>query len=132
MQNMNWFHSLKKPALAPPDWLFAPVWAILYIMIFLSLVFFLKTGGIKHKIIPIIFFIVQLLLNFSWSGVFFGMQKIGLALIIIALLWITLLITIITFYKHSKLAACLLVPYFLWVSFATYLNFEYWRLNSLS
>lgn len=132
MQNMNWFHSLKKPALAPPDWLFAPVWAILYIMIFLSLVFFLKTGGIKHQIIPIIFFIVQLLLNFSWSGVFFGMQKIGLALIIIVLLWITLLITIITFYKHSKLAACLLVPYFLWVSFATYLNFEYWRLNSLS
>ena len=130
MQNMNWFHSLKKPTFAPPDWIFTPVWTILYIMIFLSLVFFLKTGGTKHKIIPISFFIFQLILNFSWSGVFFGMQKIDLALIIIALLWITLLITIITFYKHSKLAAWLLVPYFLWVCFATYLNFEYWRLNT--
>lgn len=129
MKNMNWFHSLKKPELAPPDWIFTPVWTVLYVMIFLALVFFLKTGGIKYKKVPIVFFIIQLLLNFSWSSVFFGLQKIDLALLIIILLWISLLITIFMFYKHSKFAAWLLVPYFLWVSFATYLNFEYWRLN---
>lgn len=130
MQNMNWFHTLKKPVFSPPDWVFAPVWTILYVMIFLSIVFFLKTGGIKQKIIPLFFFIFQLLLNFSWSGVFFGMQKIGFALCIIVLLWVSLLITILLFYKHSKVSAWLLVPYFLWVCFATYLNFEYWRLNA--
>ena len=127
---MNWFHTLKKPVFSPPDWVFAPVWTILYVMIFLSIVFFLKTGGIKQKIIPLFFFIFQLLLNFSWSGVFFGMQKIGFALCIIVLLWVSLLITILLFYKHSKVSAWLLVPYFLWVCFATYLNFEYWRLNA--
>ena len=130
MQNMNWFHTLKKPVFSPPDWVFAPVWTSLSVMIFLSIVFFLKTGGIKQKIIPLFFFIFQLLLNFSWSGVFFGMQKIGFALCIIVLLWVSLLITILLFYKHSKVSAWLLVPYFLWVCFATYLNFEYWRLNA--
>lgn len=129
MKNMDWFHTLKKPEFAPPDWIFGPVWAILYIMIFLSLVFFLKTGGLKYKILPITFFIIQLLLNFSWSYVFFDLQNIYLALIVIAFLWLTLLITIITFYKHSKIAAWLLIPYFLWVSFASYLNFRYWQLN---
>lgn len=130
MQNMNWFHALKKPFLAPPDWIFAPIWSILYVMIVLSLVFFLKTGGLKFKILPIFFFIIQIILNFSWTNIFFGMQKIGTALIIIVFLWIFLLLTITTFYKHSKISAWLLVPYFLWVSFATYLNFEYWRLNT--
>ena len=130
MKNMNWFHSLKKPEFAPPDWIFGPVWSVLYVMIFLSLIFFLKTGGLRYKILPITFFIIQLLLNFSWSYVFFNLQRIDWALIIIALLWITLLITIIMFYKYSKIAAWLLVPYFLWVSFASYLNFDYWRLNS--
>ena len=130
MKNMNWFHSLKKPEFAPPDWIFGPVWSVLYVMIFLSLIFFLRTGGLRYKILPITFFIIQLLLNFSWSYVFFNLQRIDWALIIIALLWITLLITIIMFYKYSKIAAWLLVPYFLWVSFASYLNFDYWRLNS--
>ena len=130
MKNMNWFHSLKKPEFAPPDWIFGPVWSVLYVMIFLSLIFFLRTGGLRYKILPITFFIIQLLLNFSWSYVFFNLQRIDWALIIIALLWITLLITIIMFYKYSKIAAWLLVPYFLWVSFASYLNFGYWRLNN--
>ena len=130
MKNMNWFHSLKKPEFAPPDWIFGPVWSVLYVMIFLSLIFFLRTGGLRYKILPITFFIIQLLLNFSWSYVFFNLQRIDWSLIIIALLWITLLITIIMFYKYSKIAAWLLVPYFLWVSFASYLNFGYWRLNN--
>ena len=129
MQNLNWFHTLKKPLFAPPDWMFAPVWAILYIMIFLSLIIFLRTGSLKYKKLPILFFLIQLLLNFSWSSIFFGMQRIDIALVIILLLWIFLLITIFMFYKSSKAAAWLLIPYFLWVSFATYLNYGYWRLN---
>ena len=129
MKNMDWFHSLIKPELAPPDWVFAPVWSVLYVMIFLSLIFFLKNGGFRYKLRALSFFVIQLMLNLAWSPVFFGMQKIDLALIVIALLWVTLLITILAFYRYSKFAAWLLVPYFLWVSFATYLNYEYWRLN---
>ena len=129
MKNMDWFHSLIKPELAPPDWFFAPVWSVLYVMIFLSLIFFLKNGGFRYKLRALSFFVIQLMLNLAWSPVFFGMQKIDLALIVIALLWVTLLITILAFSRYSKFAAWLLVPYFLWVSFATYLNYEYWRLN---
>lgn len=131
MQNMNWFHSLKKPFLAPPDWIFTPIWAILYFMIFLSLVFFLKTNGnLRYKFLPIIFFTTQMILNFAWSYVFFSIQRIDLAFIVIILLWVTLLITIAMFFKQSRISAYLLVPYFLWVSFATYLNYGYLRLNS--
>ena len=129
MPNFDWFANLNKPKFSPPDWLFAPVWSVLYVMIFLSLVFFVRTGNLAHKILPIAFFVAQLVLNLCWSPVFFGMKNIQLAFVIIVLMWICILGTIVTFYPHSKVAALLLVPYFIWVSFAVYLNFSYLLLN---
>lgn len=129
MQNTEWFNSLNKPLLNPPSEIFTPVWIFLYITIGLSLLLFLKDGFNKTKIIPIVFFSIQLLLNFIWSPIFFGMQNIRLAMIVIALMWLFILLTIIAFKQHNKTSAMLLIPYFLWVSFACYLNFSFLRLN---
>ncbi len=124
MKNMAWYHSLDKAPLSPPDWVFAPVWTILYITIALSLFLFLKNGFSKEKILPLFFFIIQMLLNFAWTPVFFGLQNIKAAYIILAALIVFLVLTIITFYRFSKPAAYLLIPYLLWSVFAAYLNFE--------
>lgn len=129
MQNTEWFDSLNKPFLAPPDWLFTPVWIVLYIMIAASLFIFLSGGMTKEKRIPLIFFLAQLALNFAWAPVFFRMQNIIGAFIIIIFMYIFLILTIITFFKHSKTASLLLFPYLLWISFAAYLNFGYLVLN---
>ena len=130
MKNMEWYNTLNKPFLNPPTVVFLPVWTILYIMIFLSLIIFIRGGINKGKILPLIFFSIQMLLNFSWTRIFFGAQNIAYAFVVIILMWIFILLTVISFYKHSKLSAILLIPYFLWVTFAVYLNFEYLRLNS--
>lgn len=132
LQNLNWYNTLTKPFLTPPSWVFAPAWTILYVMIFTSLVLFLKVGGLgslSQKVLPLTFFTLQMVLNFSWSPIFFGMHKIKLAFVVICFMWLLILATIITFYPHSKPASILLIPYFLWVSFATYLNFELMELN---
>ncbi|MBE7704906.1 MAG: tryptophan-rich sensory protein [Cyanobacteria bacterium SIG29] len=129
MYNSLWYDSLNKPFLNPPDWIFPPVWGILYIMITLSFLLFLKGGMTKEKKIPFVFFIIQLILNFAWSPIFFVMQNIPLALATVILMYFFILLTIITFFKHSKLASLLLVPYLIWVSFATYLNFGFLVLN---
>ena len=126
---MDWYDTLNKPFLNPPSDIFTPVWTILYIMMALSLIFYLKGGNIKEKKTGLFLFIIQLLLNFAWSGVFFGMQNIFLALIVIILMWLFILFTVIAFFKHSKLAAIMLIPYLVWVSFAFYLNLSFWILN---
>lgn len=126
---MEWFDNLNKPFLNPPDWLFAPVWTILYILIAISFILFLKSDVAKSKKWPLIFFISQMLLNFAWAPVFFRMENIGAALVIIFFMWIFILLTVISFFKYSKLASILLIPYLVWVSFAFYLNFSYFVLN---
>lgn len=126
---MEWYNALNKPFLNPHAEIFLPVWTILYITIFASFIIFIKDGINKEKILPLILFSFQMILNFSWSNVFFNMQNIKAALVILVFMWVFILLTIITFYKHSKLSAILLFPYFLWVTFAFYLNFEYLRLN---
>lgn len=129
MQNLNWYHTLNKPFLTPPDWIFAPVWSVLYLMIFISFILFLKSKNTHSKIIPTVIFLIQLFLNLIWSPIFFGLEKPKAALLIIVFLWISILVTILSFYKHSKIASFLLIPYLLWVTFAVYLNFEFCRLN---
>ena len=129
MQNIDWFHGLTSPPLSPPDWVFAPVWAILYIMLGLSFLIFIKDGLTKSKKIALVFFIIQLFLNFSWSPVFFGMRNIFSALLILIFMWFFTLITLSLFLKHSKPAGTLLIPYFIWLMFALYLNFGYFLLN---
>ncbi len=129
MQNMEWFHSLNKPFLSPPDWIFVPVWSVLYVLMALSFIFFIKGGLSKNKRLPLIFFIIQLALNLAWSPVFFGMQNILGALIIIVFMWLFTLLTIVYFLRHSILASILLIPYLIWISFAFYLNFGFYVLN---
>ena len=126
---MDWFHSLNKPFLAPPDSVFMPVWTILYIMIILSFIFFIKFPEQAPSVYRTIFFIIQMLLNLAWMPVFFGLKSILGALIIIIFMWIFLVLTIITFFRHSKLASFLLIPYLLWISFAFYLNLGYFVMN---
>ncbi len=129
MQNMEWFHSLNKPFLNPPDAIFAPVWICLYILIAISLILFIKGGITKEKRTPLIFFLIQLTLNLAWTPVFFNARNIGGGLFIITFMWLFLLFTIILFFRHSITAAIILIPYLLWISFAFYLNLAYYVLN---
>ena len=124
----SWYSKLNKPSFNPPNWVFGPVWTILYIMMGISF-YLVWTSGKKNIKTAIIIFAVQLALNLLWSILFFGMHNPMLAFIEIALLWISILATIILFYRISPLAAYLLIPYLLWVSFASALNFALWRMN---
>ena len=129
MYNSVWFNSLTKPFLNPPSKIFPPVWTILYILIFVSLILFIFAKSDNPKYKGYLFFALQILLNLLWSPVFFIRHNIGLSLFIIILLDIFVILTIKNFYKSSKWAAILLVPYLLWILFATYLNFTYFILN---
>ncbi len=129
MIDYNWYNELTKPYLSPPSWIFSPVWIILYIMILASLIIYFATPTIFNKIKGYILFGLQIILNFLWSPAFFLQKNIGLALIIVLLMDILVYYTIKHFYKISKLAAYLLIPYFVWILFATYLNLEFLRLN---
>ena len=125
----TWFTTINKPSFNPPSFLFAPVWTTLYIMIGLSfyLVWTKNFGKEKEKVIGVYSF--QLFLNLLWSFLFFGLQSPLLGLINIIVLWLVILANIILFFRVSKKASYLLVPYLLWVSFATILNFSIFILN---
>ncbi len=124
-----WYATLRKPALNPPSWLFAPVWVTLYLLMGISLWLIWKSNA-KEKSRAMWLFAIQLALNAIWSPIFFGANAIGNALVIIVLLWAAIVLTILVFKNISKTAAWLLVPYILWVSFAGYLNYSLWQLNS--
>lgn len=119
----TWYQTLNKPSFSPPNWIFGPVWTVLYILMGISL--FLVW---QKKKVPTIFW-VQLTLNAFWSIVFFGLRNPLLALVDIAALWIAIVLTIKAFNKINKLAAQLLYPYLAWVSFATILNLAIVLLN---
>ena len=126
----GWYTTLVKPSFNPPNWLFAPVWTSLYIM--MGIAFYLiwkKEANDVVKSTAVTLYIVQLALNFLWSFVFFYAQQPGWALVNIILMWIFIYLTILWFGKISSLSAWLLVPYICWVSFATVLNFAIWKLN---
>lgn len=118
----NWFMELNKPFFNPPNYLFGPVWTLLYFLMGFSFFMILQSPikELKRKAIKI--FVIQLSLNFLWSFLFFKFQLIGLAFIEIMLIWISILAMIITFNKINRIAAVLQIPYLIWVSFATILN----------
>ncbi len=125
-----WYSTLDKPSFNPPNWLFGPVWTTLYFMIAIAayLVWQRRDNSELYKTTRTIY-IVQLVLNFAWSAVFFGMHQVLSALVVIVLLWISIVGCIYYFGKFSKVAAWLLVPYLLWVSFASVLNLYIYLLN---
>ncbi|MBK9793558.1 MAG: tryptophan-rich sensory protein [Sphingobacteriales bacterium] len=127
----GWYMSLNKPGFNPPNWIFAPVWTTLYILMGVSFWLIWKSSvdeAVKNR--AMLFFIIQLVLNFFWSIIFFSFHQLGFAMAEIVLLWIFILFSIISFYPISKAASYLLIPYICWVSFASVLNFAVWRLNS--
>ena len=126
----GWYAMANKPSFNPPNWLFAPVWTALYIMMGVALFLVWKSeAGKAIKQTAFILFAVQLLLNFLWSFIFFYAKQPGWAFVDIIAMWIAILLTIIWFAKISSTASWLLVPYIFWVSFASLLNFYIWRHN---
>ena len=123
----KWYSKLRKPRFNPPARIFGPVWTILYLMMGIS--FYLIWTSDKSIYLASIIFAIQLIFNFAWSGIFFGAHKPGLAFIEIIFLWLSIIATIVMFYPISQLASYLLVPYLLWVSFASVLNFAIYWLN---
>jgi tryptophan-rich sensory protein len=148
----GWYKSLQKPSFNPPSWIFAPVWTLLFLLMGIS--FYLvweKKWIVKNKIGTnkkawnslsqefyngkfeklniILIFWLQLFLNVLWSVAFFGMNSPSTAFSVLLMLWISIVFTIINFYRVSKISAYLLIPYILWVSFAGILNFAILILN---
>lgn len=125
----SWYVTLHKPSFNPPNYLFGPVWTLLYILMGVSLfIIWRSKQGIKRSN-ALKIFILQITLNFLWSFLFFKFNLIGLALIDIALIWLSIIIMILRFHRVSKPAAYLQVPYLLWVTFASVLNGAIWFLN---
>lgn len=126
----SWYKEIIKPSFSPPDWIFGPVWTLLYILMGIGLYLVWQSDiGKKKKEIAIIFFAIQLALNSLWSILFFGLRNLESSLIEIFVLWLAILINLILFGKIRKSAGWLLLPYLLWVSFAAVLNFSIWQLN---
>ena len=119
----GWYQFLNRPAFAPPNWVFAPAWTTLYILMGVSLYLAWR----RHA--RLIWFWTQLALNANWSMVFFGLRSPKLALLNIVVLWLSIVLAIKDFRRKSSPAAYLLVPYLAWVTFAAYLNWAIWRLN---
>jgi translocator protein len=126
----TWYTFLQKPAFSPPNWVYAPVWFLLYILMGIS-AFLVWRMGMKqfHVREGLVIFLIQLILNTFWSFAFFGLKSTIAGLLVIVPLWTAILLTIINFYRISRTASLLLLPYILWVSFATALNFSIYLLN---
>lgn len=126
----TWYASLQKPFFTPPNWLFAPVWVTLYLLMGIAAFIIWRKGLDEKKVrTALIIFAVQLVINILWSVVFFGLESPLYGLIVIIVLWIAILVTILRFAKISPAAAWIMVPYILWVSIATALNASIWALN---
>jgi tryptophan-rich sensory protein len=124
-----WYESLVKPSWTPPSSVFGPVWTLLYIMMGIAAWLVWQRRAVAHVTVPLLLFAVQLILNGMWSYIFFGRQEPAVAFFEIVVLWAAILFTLVAFWKIRAAAGALMVPYWLWVSFASVLNFQLWRLN---
>lgn len=126
-----WYDSLQQPALAPPNWVFGPVWTTLFALIGVALWLVWRQADADPEAVRLAVgvFTVHFLFNLGWSAVFFGAREIGLGLAVILALWVLIVATMWAFGRVDRRAALLLVPYLLWVSFAAYLNYGFWTLN---
>jgi translocator protein len=125
----DWYPTLQKPSWNPPSWLFGPVWTILYLMMAIAAWLVWRRRELFSVNSALALFVFQLILNVAWSPLFFGLKNPLAGLLDIVPLWAAILATLISFWKISPAAGVLLVPYWLWVSFATALNFTIWKLN---
>ena len=125
----TWYLGLHKPPFNPPNWIFAPVWTTLYILMAVAAWRIWRQPGLGSNRNALTIFAVQLTLNLTWSFIFFGLQQIGFALIEIVILLIAIIANTAVFWRIDRWAGALFVPYVLWVAFATVLNASLWWLN---
>ena len=125
----TWYAALAKPSWNPPNWIFGPVWSVLYLCMAIAAWLVWRQGGLAGAATPLALFAVQLVLNLAWSWLFFGFENPGLAFVDIVLLWAAIAATMVAFWFRSAIAGILFLPYLAWVSFAAALNFTLWRLN---
>jgi benzodiazapine receptor len=126
----DWYANLDKPCFNPPGWVFGPVWTVLYVLMAVSAGLVWQTGLGERKVrIAMGLYLVQLFLNALWTPLFFGLEMPLLAFIDIVLLWAAIILTILAFFRVSKIAAALMLPYLGWTTFAAVLNFCLWYLN---
>ncbi|WP_026475183.1 TspO/MBR family protein [Alkaliflexus imshenetskii] len=125
----EWFASLNRPWFSPPNWVFGPVWTALYLLMGVSFFLIWNQGASRNRQLAVVVYFIQLLLNFAWSFIFFYFKMIGLALVEISLLWLSIVVMLLLFHRVKPAAAYLNLPYFLWVTFATFLTAGYFLLN---
>jgi len=125
----NWYRRLAKPSWTPPNWLFGPVWTMLYAAMGVAAWLVWKRAGWQGSDGALTIFAIHLVINLGWSFIFFKYHLIGWAFAEIALLWLSIAVTIVTFAPISAGAALLLIPYLIWVTYASALNFAIWRMN---
>lgn len=126
----TWYVDLRKPGFTPPSWVFGPVWVTLYTLMGIA-AWLVWRKGLEHRVVRValVLFVVQLVLNALWSIIFFGARAPFAAFVEIILLWVAIVLTMAWFFKVSTWAGVLLVPYIVWVSYATVLNGFIWKLN---
>ncbi|MEW6617341.1 MAG: TspO/MBR family protein [Patescibacteria group bacterium] len=128
----SWYATLIRPSFSPPNWIFGPVWTLLYILMGVSLFIVWKSDSDKNKKrVAMVVFFGHLVLNTLWSIIFFGLNNPFFAFIEIIILWLSILVTAFLFFRIKKIAGILFIPYLLWVSFASVLNFSIWQLNRI-
>ncbi len=126
----TWYAGLDKPSWNPPNWLFGPVWTILYVLMGVAAYQVWERVKDSSRRAALVVYGVQLVLNASWSIIFFAFRQPGIAFGEIVVMWVAILATIILFWRVRPLAGVLLLPYIAWVTFASALNFAVWQLNS--
>lgn len=126
----SWYINLNKPSFQPPNWIFGPVWVVLFLLMGVSLYLIWNSKDLdSRRLVALGIFAVQLVLNILWSYFFFHLKNPLAAFIEIIVLWLAILITLIIFFRLQKVAGLLLAPYLVWVAFAAVLNFSIWTLN---
>jgi len=126
----SWYALINKPVFNPPNWIFAPIWTSLFILMGIALFLVWRQGWRRAEVRKgLKMFFIQLGFNIIWSYFFFGLQEPRLAFLEIIALWLAIIATIITFYRVDKRSAWLLLPYLVWVSFAAFLNYTIWQIN---
>lgn len=125
----TWYEILQKPAWTPPNWVFPVVWPILYVLMGIAAWMMWKMKSVSIYGTEFTWFFVQLILNALWSWIFFGEHLISTGLAEILLLWVSIIFTVLLFWNRNRTAGILLIPYLIWVSYASALNFAIWQLN---
>lgn len=127
----EWYAGLNKPSWNPPSWVFGPVWSALYTLMAVAAWLVWSRGGWKTQGRALTLYLGQLVLNAAWTPLFFGLHRPDLALIDITALFVMIVATMVAFFKVHRVAGLLLLPYLLWVGFASVLNFTLWWMNRL-